>query len=427
LTLQRRAGNAVVVRMLRSEGGSRMERILDVVQSGSGRPLGAGIRDRNEAHLGEDLSAVRVHTGPTAGASATSIEASAYTLGDHIVLGRGLDPSSRATEQVLAHELAHVVQQRAGPVDGTLAPDGLRLSDPSDRFERAAEATAREAMSGAPGNTTSPEAATPGATHASSARAVSRLTPEPTVQRQFDVASQTRDWSNLTNVKRSAGGKTSGVTFATNNAGQRLVVKFLHEGAGPTFADQLISQALGIATPNSRVLSGAEAKTAKKAIKARKADLTTKEQRKELDKHVRAPYVQIQEFAVATPFDELDSTQRLAVLNDATAVRTVGKLAVADTFMDNWDRVTRTQCNLGNLMLRGDGTVIAIDNEASFDPALHEKVAKEIDVCRRHFAVHDAGQHGGGGEPGARRHAGQEVATEDAVARDAISAGPDPH
>src|SRR5256886_9825679 len=45
---------------------------------------------------------------------------------------------SPAGRHVLAHELAHVIQQKAGPVDGSPAPGGIRLSDPSDRFEQAA-------------------------------------------------------------------------------------------------------------------------------------------------------------------------------------------------------------------------------------------------------------------------------------------------
>ena len=47
---------------------------------------------------------------------------------------------------MLAHELTHVVQQRSGPVDGTDAGGGVRVSDPSDRFERAAVANAERAM-----------------------------------------------------------------------------------------------------------------------------------------------------------------------------------------------------------------------------------------------------------------------------------------
>ena len=46
----------------------------------------------------------------------------------------------------MAHELTHVVQQRSGPVDGTSAPGGIKVSDPSDRFEREAAANAERAM-----------------------------------------------------------------------------------------------------------------------------------------------------------------------------------------------------------------------------------------------------------------------------------------
>ena len=69
---------------------------------------------------------------------------------------------------MLAHELTHVVQQRSGPVDGTPAGGGISLSDPSDRFERAAEDNANRFASSerAPIDT--------GAGSASSASAVQR-------------------------------------------------------------------------------------------------------------------------------------------------------------------------------------------------------------------------------------------------------------
>jgi hypothetical protein len=51
---------------------------------------------------------------------------------------------------MLAHELTHVVQQRSGPVDGTDAGGGVRISDPSDRFERDAVATADRVLTPTP-------------------------------------------------------------------------------------------------------------------------------------------------------------------------------------------------------------------------------------------------------------------------------------
>ena len=55
-----------------------------------------------------------------------------------VVTGMGADE----LRGVLAHELSHVVQQSQGPVDGSDAPGGIRVSSPSDRFERSAEETA---------------------------------------------------------------------------------------------------------------------------------------------------------------------------------------------------------------------------------------------------------------------------------------------
>jgi hypothetical protein len=75
------------------------------------------------------------------------MNAQAYTVGSSVVFQRDrYDPASADGRLMLAHELTHVVQQRSGPVDGTDAGGGVRVSDPSDRFERAAVANAERAM-----------------------------------------------------------------------------------------------------------------------------------------------------------------------------------------------------------------------------------------------------------------------------------------
>ncbi|WP_231336012.1 DUF4157 domain-containing protein [Actinomadura graeca] len=125
--------------------------VHDVLRSG-GRPLDDATRTDMEARLGADFSDVRVHTGAAATASAAGLGARAYTSGDHVVLGAG--GGDRLT---LAHELTHVIQQRQGPVAGTDTGSGLRVSDPGDRFEREAEATARRVMATTPGTTVAHE------------------------------------------------------------------------------------------------------------------------------------------------------------------------------------------------------------------------------------------------------------------------------
>lgn len=117
--------------------------VLDVLRA-SGQPLPAPAKDDMEARFGADLSGVRLHTGAAARESAAAIGARAYTAGVHVVIGAG-----GADEHTLAHELAHVIQQRSGPVPAAADGRGLRLSDPDHPFERAAESAAARAMSGA--------------------------------------------------------------------------------------------------------------------------------------------------------------------------------------------------------------------------------------------------------------------------------------
>lgn len=144
LGLQRAAGNAAVSELV-EEGRSPVH---DVVSSGGGRPLDGDVRADMESRLGHDFSDVRVHDDVAASASAKAVNAHAYTVGNDVVFQREqYDPSSHAGRVTLAHELTHVVQQRSGPVDGTSAPGGIKLSNPSDRFEREAASNAERVMS----------------------------------------------------------------------------------------------------------------------------------------------------------------------------------------------------------------------------------------------------------------------------------------
>ncbi|WP_416070361.1 DUF4157 domain-containing protein [Streptomyces sp. ME02-6991-2A] len=171
MELQATVGNAAVVQMLRESeravdqeghrhgagcghggGGGVVQRsaVHDVLRT-PGRPLDDATRGDMEARLGADFSDVRIHNDAAAKASAAEVGARAYTSGSHVVIGDG-----GADKHTLAHELTHVIQQRSGPVAGTVNGAGLKVSDPSDRFEREAEANATRVMRSA-----APEAAAP--------------------------------------------------------------------------------------------------------------------------------------------------------------------------------------------------------------------------------------------------------------------------
>lgn len=80
--------------------------------SGGGRALDDGERAFFEPRLGRDLGRVRLHTGPEAADAARSIEARAFTTGRNIAFATGTyRPGTESGQRLLAHELAHVVQQ----------------------------------------------------------------------------------------------------------------------------------------------------------------------------------------------------------------------------------------------------------------------------------------------------------------------------
>jgi len=79
---------------------------------GGGQPLPSSVRTFFEPRFGRDFSGVRVHTDSTAAESARAIQAKAYTVGQNIVFDTGqFAGASDPGQQLLAHELAHVVQQ----------------------------------------------------------------------------------------------------------------------------------------------------------------------------------------------------------------------------------------------------------------------------------------------------------------------------
>lgn len=152
LHLQRTAGNAGVVQMLADEQAQEQAQpspVHDVIGKGGGTPLDESTRSTMESSFGQDFSDVRIHTDSKASASAESVGANAYTVGNDMVFRSGhFDSSSPTGQRTIAHELTHVVQQRSGPVDGTEAAGGIRLSDPDDSFERAADHTADQVVNG---------------------------------------------------------------------------------------------------------------------------------------------------------------------------------------------------------------------------------------------------------------------------------------
>lgn len=81
--------------------------------SSPGQPLDPGTRTFMESRFGHGLHQVRLHAGPEASSAAQSVQARAFAVGNHVVLGGGqLTPHTTGGKQLLAHELTHVLQRR---------------------------------------------------------------------------------------------------------------------------------------------------------------------------------------------------------------------------------------------------------------------------------------------------------------------------
>jgi hypothetical protein len=105
----KRAGSAESNTQLDTSSAMRVARA-------GGAPLPEAVRKYFEPRFGRDFSQVRVHADGEAAAAARSVQARAYTLGQHIAFGAGeYAPSTDSGRRLLAHELVHVMQQESAP------------------------------------------------------------------------------------------------------------------------------------------------------------------------------------------------------------------------------------------------------------------------------------------------------------------------
>lgn len=116
----------------KSAGGAKASRLQDVdavqAELGPGRPLDPAVRHRMESAFGADFSPVRVHDDSAGARVSDGLNARAFTLANRIGFASGeYRPGSAAGDTLLAHELAHVVQQ------GHARPSSVRTAVPASR------------------------------------------------------------------------------------------------------------------------------------------------------------------------------------------------------------------------------------------------------------------------------------------------------
>jgi hypothetical protein len=135
--LQRRAS--------RSNGPDFAPPVVHEVLRSSGQSLDSAARAALEPRFGHDFSRVRVHSDARAAESARAVGALAYTVGRDIVFDSGCyAPRSTQGQRLLAHELAHVVQQDQD--GGAGLPGPIRLGEPDSPAEAQAQSAAQDGV-----------------------------------------------------------------------------------------------------------------------------------------------------------------------------------------------------------------------------------------------------------------------------------------
>jgi len=141
--LQRKSGRASAHR----ETSTQAPPIVNEVLRSPGQPLDSGTRAFMEPRFGCNFADVQVHPDAKAADSADAVNAHAYTVGRHLVFGRGqYAPGSPAGQRLLAHELTHVVQQ-----SGRQSGGSLQVAPAKDQAEGAADRAADQVLAGAHG------------------------------------------------------------------------------------------------------------------------------------------------------------------------------------------------------------------------------------------------------------------------------------
>lgn len=98
----------------RAEGGAPVRIPSSGVNIPGGAPLPAPVRSFMEPRFGANFGNVRIHTGESAAQQSADLGAHAFTVGEHVFFGRdNFQPQSAGGRELIAHELAHTIQQGA--------------------------------------------------------------------------------------------------------------------------------------------------------------------------------------------------------------------------------------------------------------------------------------------------------------------------
>ncbi|MEH2275722.1 MAG: DUF4157 domain-containing protein [Nostoc sp.] len=286
---------------------------------GSGQPLADSIKSPMEQAFRADFSGVKVHTDTQADQLNQSIQAKAFTTGQDVFFRQGAyDPGSRGGQELLAHELTHVVQQNGAQIQRQSMPISF-----------------------------------------SSQGVIQRLT----------YTDRPTTWTPVDQVTRSEEG-LFGVFFVRKGT-DTIVVRPTDDPGNVEFANKFLAQGMGFQAPELKTYkkNEAEGTAIENLLLANtNAGKTPDEIQQQVD---AANYYIVMSKIDGKSIQTLDDNEAATFIQDRAALTDVGRLMVADAFIGNDDRLVGGTVNLGNFFYQVAGQfqqagIATIDNDSNF-------------------------------------------------------------
>ena len=139
--------DVVVSRDARGSGIVDGVQAATLIERSRGQRLPGSVSARLSVALGTDISDARIHTDTAAQQAAEAVHAKAFAVGQDVFFAAGkYQPGTSEGDELLLHELTHVVQDAEGRIPTVTGGDGVQVSSTTDAHEREAEAVAAEAV-----------------------------------------------------------------------------------------------------------------------------------------------------------------------------------------------------------------------------------------------------------------------------------------
>jgi Domain of unknown function (DUF4157)/Actin-fragmin kinase, catalytic len=313
---------------------------------GNGQSMGADLQAKMGEAIGADFSSVKIHTDSQSDQMNRSIQAKAFTTGQDIFFRQGAyDPGSSSGQELIAHELTHVVQQSGNLVSRSI--DHSAVGSTSSSIEEL-----------------SPHPLEP---------------PQPGISQQAPIQisrlaynDSPTTWNPVDQVKRSGEG-AQGVYFV-NKGSKMVVVKPSSKDTGNVeFANKFLKEGMGFETPEMLTYSknSSEGQAITNLLKNPPNGEIVKGLSGQVEEQIEgANYYSVMSSVEGRAIQTLSDLEAAEFIQNASALQDVGRLMASDAFLGNVDRLAG-QVNLCNFFYQAakgldPGKVATIDNDSSF-------------------------------------------------------------